>query len=370
MAGRAYLVGLGLGLVVLAFAGGTQMPPLATHGDFAEQWAAARVVLEGGDPYDTVTWRADAARLAGRASDSAAFIYPPYVTLALVPLAALPLSAAATLWVVASLVVAALGVGRLLRAFPPHPLVALGVGFSLLASGGALLALAQGQWDLLLVGALSWAIVALGRAGRDASVATLLLAKPQLAPLVLLGLARASTGLARRRYIIGVAASLAFVAATVVRLDWWTEWLQASLRFGGRPPIRTATIATLFEPLGLWSPFAVVVLLAIVVIVSIRSDRTNSLPRWVCAGVLIAPYAQAYDHVLLIAPLVMATAGPAGGRRYVLAALGIVVLVVGDLVIAGMTASEGHDIGGALVPLAIWLIVVVATRTSQSPTNF
>src|SRR5512142_3432874 len=50
---RAYVVGLALGLALFALAGGARIPPVAAHGDFAEQWAAARVVLEGGDPYQT-----------------------------------------------------------------------------------------------------------------------------------------------------------------------------------------------------------------------------------------------------------------------------------------------------------------------------
>lgn len=351
---------------------GAAFPPLAAHGDFAEQWAAGRIALEGGDPYDTATWRADAARVAGRASDSTAFIYPPYVTFALVPLAALPLDIAATVWLLLSLVVSALGVAALLRAFvPPHALVSFGVGLALFASGASLLALAQGQWGLLLLGILSWSIASIVRGGRASGAAALLLAKPQIAPFVLLALARFATPSARRRYAAGIAVGSVLIATTLIRSDWWREWANASLRFEGQPPIRTATVATLVDGLGAWSVIVVVALFAIVVVVSLRADRRMSLSRWLAAAILIAPYTQAYDHVLLIAPLVTATSGTDGDRglRTALAATGIFVLIVVDLVIASLTASGGHDVGAAIVPLAIW-VIVVASRGRYSPTNF
>lgn len=371
MSRRAYVVGLALGLALFALAGGARIPPVAAHGDFAEQWAAARVVLEGGDPYQTATWRADAARLAGRASDSAAFVYPPYVAFALIPLGLLPVDVAATLWIALSIAVAALGVSALLRSFPPpHPLVSLGVGFAVLASGGSLLALAQGQSDLLLLGVLSWSISMLVAERRTSGAAAFLLAKPQLAPVALLALARSATPIALRRYVVGLAVAFALIAATLVRLDWWREWASASLRFQADPPIRAATIATLFEPLGVWSVAAIALTLAVVVVLSVRADAAASLSRWLAAGVLIAPYTQAYDHVLLIAPLVTATSRGAGRARAALAAAGIIVLVAGDLVLAWLTARAGHDVGAAIVPLAIWVIVVLATRRGYSPTNF
>ena len=362
----AYVIGLVLGLVVFALAGGLALPPLAAHGDFGEQWAAARVALDGGDPYDVETWRADAARLAGRASDAAAFVYPPYVTFALAPLALLPLGIAATAWVAGSLLIAALGVGALLRRYPPaHPLVALAIGFAIFASGASLLALAQGQWDLLLLGAIAWGAAAVARGGRSSGIAVLLLAKPQLAPLALLGFARAASGTARRRFAIGVAIGCAAIALTLVRADWWLEWARGAAGFQAARPIRTATIGTLFEPLGLLAPVLTVALIALVVGVSLRTSAPRALPLWLATSVLVAPYVQAYDHALLIAPLAMATSatGRTNARSAAAIALaGVAILVIGDAVIATATVAAGHDVLGALTPLAIWLLVWLAGR--------
>lgn len=73
-------------------------------------------------------------------------MYPPYVTLALVPLGALPLPIAATLWVGATVLIATLAFGSLLRRYPPpHPAVAMLFGTALLGSTPSLLALGQGQ---------------------------------------------------------------------------------------------------------------------------------------------------------------------------------------------------------------------------------
>lgn len=380
---RAYAAGLCLGLMVLALAGGLSVPPLAVHGDFAEQWAASRFALEGGNPYDTTAWRDAAARLAGRASDATAFAYPPYVTIALLPLAALPLEIAATIWVAASLLLSALALRSLLRALPPlHPLIALAFGFALFASGASLLALAQGQSDLLLFAGVAWSIAALKRGGDIAPGAVTLLLKPQLAPFTLLGLARATSGHARRRLAIGIGIALALIGITVVpRMEWWTDWVRGIATFQSAPPIRSATLATLTAPFGLVGVIAMLTIITVSVGLALRLPRIASLPVWLATSVLIAPYAQSYDHLLLL-PAVVLASGMAARRSQRAAAIvagsGVATLVLGGSIIAGATASAGHDVLGALVPLAVWCLVAVVALSRRkgqdqefySPTSF
>lgn len=365
MTGRAYAAGLALGLVVLALAGALTIPPLAARGDFAEQWAAARFTLEGGDPYDPAVWRDAAARLAGRASDARAFVYPPYVTLALTPLALLPLPAAATLWVGASVVLAIVALGRLLRAYRvTQPLVTFAFGLALLGSGPALLAIAQGQWAPLLVAAVAWAVA--DRPRGSAPYASLaLLFKPQLAPLAIVALLRESPGRARTRVLIALGALLAVVAVSFAALaPLWISWYRGIGGFAATPPIRTTTLPTTLDALvGAAAPVlaAAVVLVAVAVCLTVpRGDAALAL--WLATAVLIAPYIQAYDHLLLLPPLVIAT-GIAGRRSQPMAAAialaGCALLVAGGLLAAGTTMTRGGDVFGAIVPLGIWSLVAL-----------
>ena len=334
---RAYIAGLVLGLVVLGFIGALTIPPLAAHGDFAEQWGAARIALDGGDPYDTATWRTDIARVAGRASDAAAFVYPPYVTFALMPLALLPVGVASTLWILTSATLAAIALGALLRARAVRPIVAFGFGLALLGSGTALLAFAQGQWSYLLLAALCAA--ALG--GRAASLVTL--AKPAIAPLPLIGLLLERD----RRFAYALGAAALVIALTLARWDWWSEWLREELDFASARPARTASLLALLQPLGIVGLIAVVAISVVALYVAIRA---RSLAVWFASGVLVAPYIQAYDHIVLLAPLAMCR----GHARLV--GLALVLLIAGELVVSW----SGLDAMSALVAASVWLVVVAA----------
>jgi len=365
---RPYGAGILFGLLALAIVGALTYPPLAARGDFVEQWAAARIVIEGHHPYEPATWRDDAARLAGRASDSPVFIYPPYVALALTPLALLPREFAATLWVVASVAIAAFALRALLLTFPPaHPLASAGYGIAVVASGPALLALAQGQWDFLLLAAVCACAVTLARGRAPTIGAAALLFKPQLAPFILLAIAASTHGPQRRRFVGAVGIALALIAMTVVALpSWWSSWYRGAIGFSGALPIRTTTLATTFETL-LGAAGAVgaviVVLVAVGVALSFRAGTPAHLAIWLATAVLVAPYVQAYDHLLLLAPLAVAAA--VAGRRsrrtaWMLASAGLIVLVVLATLSAGLTTARGRDVIGAFVPLAIWLLVTAA----------
>ncbi len=365
---RAYVAGLALGVLVLALAGAISLPPLAAHGDFAEQWAAARMVLEGGHPYDPLTWREGAARLAGRSSDAVVFVYPPYVTLALVPLGALPLPIAATLWVAATVLIATLAFGALLRRYPPpHPAVAMLFGTALLGSTPSLLALGQGQWDFLLLAAVSWALVAVERDGRAPASALALLFKPQLAPLVLVAFARATSGRARAGFIAAGTVAMAVIAATVVAvLPWWTAWLRGLTGFTAAPPGRTTTLSTTLD--ALLGPAGAIVLVTIIataigVGLTLPARRPATLAMWIATAVLIAPYVQAYDHLLLLPPLAVATSAAAARSRrasIVIGLAGVALLIFGDLAANAVAMARGHDLFGATIPFLIWALVTAA----------
>jgi hypothetical protein len=353
---RAYAAGLAVGIIVLVAIGAITLPPLASHGDFAEQWSAARLILEGGQPYDPATWQASAARLAGRASDSAVFIYPPYVALALVPLATLPVAAAATLWVAAGLIFAVLGIRSLLRMYvPPHPAVGALIGLTLVTSGPALLTLAQGQWGFLLVACGAAAVIAQrgddGPTGAAAMVPFLL--KPQLAPLVVLAFARGYGGRARRPYLGVIGAAALVILVTILALpSWWLGWYEGAIGFAATHPIRTTTLATTSEALlGAGGPIVAAAATITAVAVALAFDRRGDAHAavWLATAVLVAPYIQAYDHLLLVVPLVIAI-GLAGRRSprasLVIAFAGAAMLVVGATASAEITIRSGRDVVG------------------------
>jgi alpha-1,2-mannosyltransferase len=373
---RAFVAGLAIGCVVLFAVGAVAIPPLASHGDFAEQWSAARLILEGGQPYDASTWREGAARLAGRASDSPVFIYPPYAALAFVPLAAIPIGAAATLWLVAGMLLAALGIRSLLHAYPPpHVLLGALFGFLLLASGPALLTLAQGQWGFALVASASASCVAVAhrRPATAGGAALAFLFKPQLAPFVVLAFARALDGAARWRFVAVMGVAALVILSTIVAFPrWWVDWYQGVAGFVAAHPVRTTTLATTAE--ALIGPFGVVVA-AIVTLIAVgtslafgrRSDA--HLPVWLATAVLVAPYIQAYDHIVLLVPLAAAVGVTARRSRttsFAVATIGPALLVVGATASSALTIARGQDTVGALVPAAIWLLVVIALWPDRS----
>jgi alpha-1,2-mannosyltransferase len=356
--------------MALSLIGAVTVPPLAAHGDFAEQWAAARSILEGSQPYDPTTWHGLAARLAGRASDSPVFIYPPYVALALVPLAVFPVATAATVWLLAGLVLAALALRGLIAQRPSGGVLLPALfGFALVSSGPSLLALAQGQLDFVLLAAIAAGTAAILRTHAVAAGAAsvVLLLKPQLAPLVILAFARALDGPRRGTYLWVVSGGIAAILITVAIVpSWWLGWLRGLTALAGAQPIRTTTLATTFEALA--GPTGIV-LAALVVIsavaISLAFDRRSEghLVVWLATAVLIAPYVQAYDHLLLIVPLALASGvlAPRAPRVAVgVGMAGAAILFVGAPFAAAVTIARGQDTVGALIPLAVWLLLVVA----------
>src|SRR5207249_2725609 len=137
----------------------------------------------GVDLYDASTWRANAVRVGTFAYDSDVYPYPPWVALALVPFALLTPPIAGLVWSVIGIVVAAIAVRALLRAYLPDLEWAHGVvGMLLVASGPSVATFLLGQWTFFLLAAVC-GIVLLLRQNRPVSaggVAAVMLAKPPL----------------------------------------------------------------------------------------------------------------------------------------------------------------------------------------------
>ena len=165
-----YLIGLAMGLAVLVLFGFPELRAVRLPvNDFSYIWAGPRAVLDGLDPYRQADWLATVARYGTQRVPEGYYVYPPHVALALIPLAALPLAVASHVWTYGGMVLAALGVRRLLRTVAPgQPVLATLAGFALFASQPGTATYWTGQWTFLLVAGLALAVVgATGNVGRE-----------------------------------------------------------------------------------------------------------------------------------------------------------------------------------------------------------
>lgn len=368
-----YLTGIALGIVVAALAGVIGIPPLAAHGDFAEAWAGGRALLSGVDPYDAARWPAFLAAAASRTTPVPVFVYPPPVAYAIVPLALLPLPLAAVVWLAGGVLLAALALRALLRAVVPdlasvHALA----GFALLASGPSLVALAQGQWDFIFVALLAAAVVSIreGRGRAAGALAIAALAKPQLVLFADWGLARAAAARRERAFFTSALAALAALSV-LVAATWhaWAAWTGAAFAgFVVAPPVRAATLAgslaALAGPAGA-AAGALLALSAPIMLLRLDARRDAFLAAALALSIALAPYAQAYDQLLLAVPAVLAAgvARESSPRAavWLFAAIAATLVLVSPILYAA-AVEGGADLYGAFVPLAVAVVIVASLR--------
>lgn len=339
--------------------------------DFSGIWAGPRALVLGHDPYDPSTWRATAVALQGQVPQTAVYGYPGYVAIALLPLALLPLPAAAIVWAVGGIALAAVALRALLRRVAPGLPVVHGLfGATLLLSQPGFTSFYDGQWSFLLVAAASGLVLALRRGvGLTAGgLAAVLLAKPHLFLFALPALARVAVGRGAGRAIATfLAIAFALVTVSVVVMPAWPE---AFLAHSGTPRLASSRVTTfpvalgdLLGPLGGLFALALVVA-ALVAATRFRADRDSYLAAWLAVSFLAAPYAWSYDQLVLLVPLAIATGVVAGhGQRRALltAASGCVLLLLGGLLLHGLVAeARASESLNAFVSAAVVALVLIA----------
>jgi hypothetical protein len=332
--------------------------------DFSGYWAGGRALLVGADPYDPTTWLATTAMLGTQPPDTAVYGYFPWVALAMVPLALLPLETAAWLWCIGSIVVAALGLAALLRVRPCPPAAALAIGFCLFGSQPALAALTVGQWSPMLTGGLAFALATLLRGRIAPAVAALLLtlAKPQLFLVTVPVLA-----LRYRRLVVPLAvAGLAIVAVSTLLMPGWIGAWTANVpqeRLTSRAAVPPSLFALLFGPAAAPLGWIVVAALAIVIFARFGTIGLPALAAWLTLSALAAPYAWSYDWLLLIVPFtigisVLAPVRPIRARALTVA--GTSLLMLAAPLLYGVAVTRGSETLSVLVPLAFAVALVIA----------
>jgi hypothetical protein len=339
----AYFVGLAVGLAaVVIFFWDLRVAMLGVD-DFATIWTGPRAFLLGLDPYDPATWQATAVRIGSERNPSfnEVYLYPPWVTIALAPLALLPASVAVVVWTVIGMGTAVIAMRALLRAYVPELDWTHGiVGLLLTFSAPAAVTFLTGQWTFLFVAALA-AIVLCLRARRPTAaglLALVMLVKPPLFVFTALGLAvralwprSADPKTGRRFVLVATGAGLATIAVSwLIIPSWWPAWFEhvAAVQVGIEPVTIKTLFFTLFGVNGGW--LAPPVLLAMVFAALQFDPRSDGwLPVWLSLSVAGAVYSNTYDLLLLIVPMVLA-AGALPTRRaaFVIAAGAVLLLPV------------------------------------------
>jgi hypothetical protein len=376
----AYFAGLAVALTGLVVLGVVQMriDKLGAD-DFSRIWTGPRAFLGGADPYDVATWADTAVRVGTYPADTAVYLYPPWVILALLPLALLPVGVAGVVWTGVGICAAIVAVRALLRAYVPdldwaHGVVAL----VLVSSAPAVVTLLTGQWTFLFVAALV-AIVLCLRDRRPVVagfVALVMLFKPPLFVFTAAALAVRAlwprgpdprTG--RRFVLVAVGAGVATIAISWLILpSWWPAWVEnvAAVQVAIEPVTIKTLFGTLLGPNGGW--LAPPVLLGMVFAALQFEPRSDGwLPVWFALSSAAVVYSNTYDLLLLIVPIVLAAGALASRWRAALVIVAGAVLLLLVMWYLHTIYVRGYAAGVALLAFVIITAALWPQRREIGP---
>lgn len=361
--------------------------------DFTIYYAAAHVLLAGGNPYG---WHA--LRQVVPDVVPLGYVYPLWGILVFVPLAALPLNVAAGIWLVVNLTCLALALILLARLAGISPRSRWLPGLFLATCGSipGLFAVLQGQIALPLLVAVvgaAWA-ARRGLGGWTGALLALALLKPQFTWLPILAVLAIAfhRGVLRSAALslMGVAAAL-IVVSFVIRPVWVGNWLaalhQAENAGGAGQRALWANMGTvpalavhLPAPLGaavlmlagLAGVFSLAMLAARALTAPAGSLHTSPdatalaearlLAGAILVGSVLTPWMWIYDGVFWLVPVAIAVARGPGWRRWgsLLALVALPWLVraihVASTPAAGTSLNKLEDVLVAPVLLALMLI--------------
>jgi hypothetical protein len=334
-------MGIAVGLAGLLILLGDVRAAMLGIDDFATIWTGPRALLLGLDPYDAATWRETAVRIGtAHIPDNAVYVYPPWVTIALVPFALLSSSAASVVWTIVGMAAAIVAMRALLRAYLPDVDWAHGVvGLLLIISAPAAVTYLTGQWTFFFVAALAAVVLCL-RANRPVAagvLALIMLVKPPLFVFTALGLTvralwpRAADPRMGRRFVLTAvgAGTLTIAISWLIIPSWWPAWLihVAAVQV----TIEPVTIQTLFIQLfgsgGGWLAPPVVLAMAFA---ALRFDPRSDgwLPVTFALSSAGTVYSNTYDLLLLLVPIVLAAGALSSRRRAIVILAGAALLLV------------------------------------------
>ena len=367
-------------LAVSVAAGRAAALPQVT--DFHCFWTAARMVLDGADPYDPARWAiavggpfADGSGGVRPAPCPGAFGYPLSTAIVFLPLAALGEPIAAAVWAVVLVAGAAMGVALIWSAAGGQrqglALFAVIVG----SSQPLWLTTINAQFGGLLLGLIGLvAIAARGARERLGGVALAALTlKPHVVSLVL---AEAVLRAIRERRVVplalaGTITTGLVLAALIAQPTWPGSWATELLGTRREMLPRQATAWSLAaDTLGdarLGAVFIVVV--AAAAAFALRRARLSAVDRVglaVCGSLLITPYAGSHDQLLLALPWAMILASAIELRsstgRALLAGLILCSSLLPWTLYAYALRARPDEATAWLVTAATTLLLAVAIR--------
>ncbi len=310
----AYGAAIAIGILFLVLLGPLDRRLEMVHeNDFSGFWSGGSALVHGVDPYDSTTYLAFTHQARVKIPDADVYDYFPWVALAMVPLALLPLEAAAWIWMLVSVAGAAVALRALLRHYLPGNVPAhAALGAALLVGQPGFHGIVLGQWGLVLTAGLGATVLALraGRALAAAAASALFLAKPQLFVLTSLGLAYAALReRAFRRWVVyaGVLVVLIAAASSVVMPHWLAAWTGdiPGRRFG-RSAVLTSALGQLVGPDGRVLALALIAAAGVAVAVRFRPGSDASLAAWLALSSAGALYSWSADYEVLLVPVVIA----------------------------------------------------------------
>lgn len=329
--------------------------------DFRCFYEAARLVREGLDPYDPVTWAAatkgDPARLPPCPNT---FAYPLWTAMAMTPLSFLSEPAALGVWSAFLIGCLVVGVVLLAQAWPMLGGARL-LLVTVLWSQPAFSAIANAQLGPVVFVGLSGMALALERGRERAAAASwaLLLMKPNIVVVALFGIPL----LRSRRFAayVAVVGALILTLSLVVVPTWPADVARAILGQQLLADVGLGTFSALAIVLGLPSAVgAVASVISCVVFVAAlprRRLRARELVAVLAASsFLLTPYARPHDEVALAVcwASALALANVADGRER----SAMVAGVIGTALVLPWLLT-GLSVLGA--PLAAHVLVTLAT---------
>jgi len=352
-------------------------------GDFFCLWSGARSLVLGHDPYDVTWWTsltgglfADPWRGLATSSCTSYFAYPLWTAVVLLPLGALPLELAASLWMALSIGAVIFGMDRLWRAYAGRRENAALFAALVVGSQPFWVLLVGGQLTGILLG-IAGAVAAAIRRGSDvrAGAALALLAlKPQLVvvtlPAMLLRLMRDGR---RRAAVTAVVVGLAMTLVPLLFVGAWPqEWLGAvgpqRLRVAGLFPTAWGFAADVLGNVW-WAVALIAALVALVMLIARDVDVLALFALSFPLSLVVTPHAWSYDFLLLAVPWAFVLGRlPFATRVMRRALLGALLLVASPLpwVLYGVGFARGLETVSVLVPAATALLAATATRQRRS----
>lgn len=353
--------------------------------DFYCFWIAGRLVLAGRDPYHTATWLAatagpfpDPRGFLSPAPCADRFAYPYWTAIVLAPFGALPVEAAAGLWMSLN-VAAALGGALLAWRLSGGTARGRGLFFALVFSSQPFWTLlVSGQFTGVMLGSLAlvaWALAADRQRAGGVALAALLI-KPQFG--VLVGPAVLWYAIARRRARLIAAAIvtalLLVVTAFALEPTWAAGWLaELQARQPGQLPVRPSAwgLSTyLFgDAAGGWLIIAATV---VAIVALARSDALAPVPLvalTTALSLVVTPYDSLYDHLVLVLPWAASLAIAMRSTSRSRVALQLALLGSASLlpwILFAVWQRGGTATIGAIVPIVAALVLASALRLGRA----